>query len=203
MYSLLAWHKNFGRAMLTGKPTLHGSKVGGWLSLAVLDYIDSTPAEHGNGQTGRASDGFLAGGNDTIQTPVVKSNLLAGNTADAVGDDQGFWRHALDQVGQGFELKQDASGSVDVSCGDELVLLLLERLLDLVELRSTAHGPSDGGDLGAVGGEAIRECITKVAAAQNENVLAWFHQVDGNNVPTQSAGTVDDEGLRSWVGGLE
>lgn len=72
--------------------------------------------------------------------------------------------------------------------GDDLVLLLLQGLLDLGELRTSANRPVELGNRGAVGGKAVGEGITEVACAQDKRVLAGLDEVCGDNIPTQGPG---------------
>lgn len=190
-------------ASLTGNPSLHGSKVSSRLGLAIVDNVDGTAGEHGDVQTGRAANGLLAGGNNGVQTPLVKGNLLAGNTADTVGNDQGVGGDTLDDLAKALEVEENTCGGIDVSGGDDLVLLLLESLLNLVRLRAAADGTGQLGDVGTVGSQAVGETVTEVTSGQDESVLTRLDQVDGDHVPTQGARAVDDEWLRLGVGGLE
>ena len=187
-----------------GHPVLEGGEVGGGRRLASLVGLDGLAAEHGDGQAGRAADGLLARRHDTVQLPGVELDLLAGNAAHAVDDEQRLGRHALHQLGEVLELAQHARRGVDVGHGDHLVLLGLEGLLDLGQLRPATHGV--GGQLGHFGAvclEAVGEAVAEVAGAEDQHVLAGLDQVGGHNVPAQGAGARDDEGLRRGVGGLE
>jgi len=191
------------RCVLTRQPPLHRRKVGSGLRLAVLDHLDGAAAEHGDGLAGRAANGLLASRDDAVKTPFVKGKLLAGDTADAIDDDEGLRGHLLDGSGDALDVAQDTGGGVDVRHGEDLVLLLLEGLLDVRDLRPPANGPVELGDVGAVGAQAVGEAVAKVAGAQDKGILTGLDEVDGDEVPAEGARAVDDEGLRRGVGRLE
>ena len=109
----------------------------------------------------------------------------------------------MDELGQGLDLTEDTGGGVDVGDGDELVLLLFQGLLDGVELWAVANWRLELCHLAAVGLEAVGKAVGKVAGVQHQHVVAWLGQVGGDLVPAQGTATVDDEGLRGGVGGLE
>lgn len=185
------------------QPVLDGRKVRGRRRLAVLDGLDGTAAEEGNGQTGGDANGLLAGGDDTVQLPVVKSNLLAGDGAHAVNNDEGLRRDTVHELRQVAQLAQDAGRGVDVRDGQQLVVLGLEGGLDLGELGAAADGGLELGDVGAVDAEGVSEAVAKVAGAEDEGGVALLDQVGTDDVPTQGAGAGDDERLGGRVGGLE
>ena len=137
--------------LLTRDPTLHGSKVCGRLRLARVEDLNRTAAEHGNGQTGRASNGLLTSGDDTIQTPGVEGNLFGGDRADTIANDQSIGRDALDRLGEFLEREQDSGRGIDMRGSNELILLLLERLLDVGSGGNAADWAGELGDFGAVG----------------------------------------------------
>lgn len=188
---------------LTWRPVLHGSKVRRGRRLAVLEGLHGPAAEHGDGQAGRAADGLLAGGDHSIQIPAIKIDLLAGNTADAVDDDERVGRDLADQGRQVLQLAQHAGGGVDVGDGDGLVALLGQRLLDLGQLGPGAHGRLELGHVGAVHAQAVGKAVAEVAGPEHEDVLAGLDQVGSHEIPAQRARAGDDEGLGGGVGGLE
>jgi hypothetical protein len=79
--------------------------------------------------------------------------------------------------------------------GNHLVLLVLERLLDFVELRPVADGRLELCHLDAVCLEAVGERVGKVASVQDKHFVAGLDQVCGDLVPTEGAGAGDDNGL--------
>ena len=186
-----------------GQPVLHGGKVGSGGSLAVLEGLDRLSAEHGDGETGRAANSLLAGGDNTIELPLIESNLLAGDTAHTVNNDEGLRGDSVHEGGQLLQLAENTSRGVDVSDGDHLVLLLRQRLLDLGKLGALANGGLELRDVGAVDLEAVGKAIAKVAGTENQNVLTRLNQVGGNDIPAKSSGSRNNEGLRSGVLGLE
>lgn len=168
-----------------------------------MGNIDGTAAEEGNGQTGGSANGLLAGGNDAVQTPLVKGELLAGDAAHAVGNDERLGRDLLDRLDEALEVKQDAGRGVDVGGGDKLELLVRQRLFNVGGRGDAADGAVELGHLGAVLGQAVGEAVAKVAGAEDEDVLAGLDEVGGDEVPAEGAGAVDDEGLGVGVGGAD
>lgn len=186
-----------------GKPVLHRSKVRGGGSLAALEGLDSAAAEHGDGETGRAANGLLRGSDNTVKLPGIKVDLLAGNGADTIDNDEGIGRDPVDELGKVLELAKNTGGGIDVGDGKELVLLLRKGLLDLGELRAAAGLGRDLGNVGAVDLEAVGEAIAKVTGAENESILTRLDQVGGDKIPTKGAGAGQDERLSGRVRGLE
>ena len=189
--------------VLTGKPVLHRSKVRGRGSLAALEGLDGTTAEHGDGETSGAANGLLGGSDNTIELPGIKVDLLAGDGADTVNDDESLGGNPVDELGKVLELAEDTGGGINVGDGKELVLLLRKGLLDLGELRAATGLGRDLGDVGAVDLQAVGEAITKVTSAENERILTRLDEVGGNEIPTKGAGAGQDERLSGGVGGLE
>lgn len=186
--------------LLTRSPVLHVGKVGRGGDLAVVGDFHGTAAEEGDGKTGRGTDSLLARGDDTVQTPFVKGQLLAGDTADAVGNDEGVGGDLLDGLHEGLEVEENTGRGVDVGGGDELELLLGQGLFNLGRRGDAADGAVELGHLGAVLGQAVGEAVAKVAGAEHKHVLAGLDEVGGDEIPAQGAGAVDDEGLRVGVG---
>lgn len=87
--------------------------------------------------------------------------------------------------------------------GQDLVLLLLEGLLNLVQLRAVSNRCLELGCLDAVGLKAVCEAVGEVAGVQDEGLVAPLRQVDGNLVPAECTRTADHERLAVGVGGLE
>lgn len=189
--------------MHTGRPVLHRGKVRGRRGLPVLEPLHGPLAEHGDGQAGGAPDGLLAGRDHAIEVPLVKGELLAANTAHTIDDDERLRRHPADQRHKVLQLAQHAGRGVDVRDGQQLVLLLAQRLFDLGQLWARADGGLELRDLGTVGRQGVGEAVTEVARVQNQGVLAGLDEVGADEVPTEGAGTGDDEGLGGGVGGPE
>lgn len=162
--------------------------------------IDGAAAEEGDRETSRGTNGLLAGGNDTVQAPFVESEFLTRHTADTVGNDERVGRDLLDRLDERLEVKEDTGRGVDVGGGNQLVLLLGEGLLNLGSRRNAADGTVELGHLGAVGAEAVGEAVTKVAAAENEDILAGLDEVGGDEIPAEGTRTVDDVWLSLGVG---
>lgn len=136
--------------VLTRKPVLHRSKVRSRGGLAVLEGLDGAATEHGDRETGGAANGLLGGSNNTIELPGIKVNLLAGDGADTIDNDEGVGGNPVDELGKVLKLAEDTGGGIDVGDGKELVLLLGKGLLDLGELRAAAGLGRDLGDVGAI-----------------------------------------------------
>jgi hypothetical protein len=145
----------------------------------------------------------LRSGEDDIELPVVEANLLTADTAHAVDDEECVGAHLLHKLAQCFELTEHAGRGIDVCNRDDLVALLLQRLLNLVELRSVADGSLELSDLGAVCLKAVGERVGKVACVQDEDLITRLGQVRGDLVPAECAGAGDDKGLSGGVGCLE
>lgn len=188
---------------LTVRPVLHGSKVGGRGGLSALEGLHRPPAEHGDGQAGRAANGLLAGGDDAIQLPPVKVNLFARHAADTVDEDEGVGGDLVDKGREVLELAENTGRGIDVGDGDGLVLLLRQRLFDLGELGLGAGRRPELGHVGAVDPEAVGEAIAKVPGGEHQHILAGLDQVGGHNIPAEGSRARNDEGLRGRVGGLE
>ncbi len=187
-------------ALLTRSPVLHVGKVGCGGNLAVVGDIDGAAAEERDGQASGGTDGLLAGSDDTVQTPVVESEFLAGDTADTVGNDECVWRDLLDGLNEGLEVEQNTGRSVDMGGSDELELLLGEGLLNLGGRGDAADRTVELGHLGAVLGQAVGEAVAKVAGAEHEDILASLDQVGGDEIPAEGARAVDDVWLSIGVG---
>jgi hypothetical protein len=166
-------------------PVLHGGEVGRHGGLAVLEGGHGPLAEHGDGQTSGAADGLLACGDNAVELPLVKSDLLASDTAHAVDDEQGIRRDPVHKLGELLELAENTGRGVDVSHGDDLVLLLRQGLLDLGELRPATDGAGQLRDVGAVRLEAVGEASTEVASGKHQDVLIGLDEVCGDEVPAE------------------
>jgi hypothetical protein len=145
----------------------------------------------------------LRGCKDRVELPVVKADLLGANTADTVHNEQSVRADAVHEIAQCLELAEYAGRGIHVCDGNHLVLLVLERLLDLVELRPVTNWRLELCHLDAVRLEAVGEGIRKVAGVQDEDLIAGLDQVGGDLIPSEGAGAGDDNGLRGRVGGLE
>jgi hypothetical protein len=84
-----------------------------------------------------------------------------------------------------------------------LVLLLLQRLLDLIELRSVANWRLELCRLDAICLEAVRERVGEVTSVQNEDLIAGLYQVCCNLIPSECTRARNNDGLRGGVGGEE
>lgn len=86
---------------------------------------------------------------------------------------------------------------------DELVLLLLKRLLDLIELWTVANWGLQLRGLDAVGLKAVGEAVSEVAGVKDKDLIAGLGEVGCHLVPAEGAAAGDDKGLRGRIGGLE
>ncbi|KAI6768724.1 hypothetical protein HG531_010913 [Fusarium graminearum] len=144
---------------LTGSPVLHGSKVGGDRSLAVLKSgSNSSATEERDGETSRNANGLLTSSNNTIQTPLVECDLLTSNTANTIDNDKSLRRDSLHSSG--------------------------ECLLDFGKLRSATNLTVELGDVGTVGAQAVGKAIAKVSSAKNKGVLASLNEVGSDDIPS-------------------
>ncbi|KAH0389061.1 PLP-dependent transferase, partial [Aureobasidium melanogenum] len=187
----------------TGHPVLPRAKVGGGRDLAALERLDGTARSHDDAQTSWASNGLLRGSNDTINSPVVKLNLLTADTADTIDNDHCVGADLVDELAEGLDLTENAGRGVDMGDGDELVFLLLQGLLDLVQLGSLSNGSLELGSLDAVCLETIGEAVGKVASVQDQDIITRLSKVGSNLIPSKSTRTGDDKGLRCGILGLE
>lgn len=177
------YRKGGGGGKLTREPVLEGGEVGRGGRLAGLEDLDGAAGVHGDGEAGGAAEALLRAGQDDVELPVVEEDFFGADAADAVDDEEGLRRDALDELGEALEVAEDAGGCVDVGDGHELVFLLLEGLFDLRQLRAAADGRLDLGDVRAVGLEAVGEGVGEVAGVQDEGVVAGFGEVGGDEVP--------------------
>ena len=109
----------------------------------------------------------------------------------------------MDQLAEGLDLGEHAGARVGVGDGDELVVLLLQSLLDLVQLRSVANGSLELCCLDAICLEAVCERVGKVTSVQDKDVIAGLCEVGGDLVPAEGAGAGENEGLRGRISRLE
>lgn len=185
------------------EPIPHGSEVGSWWVLAGLESLNGAAREHGDGETSWNSDTLLGGGDNSIKLPVIEENLLRADGADTINNEECLWRDALDQLTESLELREDTSGCVDVGDGNDLVLLLLERLLNLWQLWAGANWCLELGDICAVDAEAVCKGVTKVTSVKDEGVVSWLAEVGGDKIPAEGSRAGDNEWLRVFCGGLE
>ena len=87
--------------------------------------------------------------------------------------------------------------------GNHGKLLLRQCLFDPLQLRPSADGRLQLGDIGTVKSQAVCEAVAKVSRVQEEDVLALLDQVRRDQIPTKSARSRDDKRLRAGVGRLE
>jgi len=168
-----------------------------------LERLDGATGSHDNAQTSWASNGLLRGSNDTVDSPLVELDLLAANTADTIDNDQRFGADLVDKLAKSLDLTENTSRCVDVGDGQELVLLLLEGLLDLVQLRAVANGCLELSGLDTICLETIGEAVGKVSSVEDEDIVSRLGQVGSNLIPSEGTRARDDEGLRGGVLGLE
>lgn len=71
------------------QPVLPADVVASRGSAAGLEALDGALAGHEDAETGGHADGFLGGGQDDVDAPVVELDVLAADGADAVDDDKG------------------------------------------------------------------------------------------------------------------
>ena len=109
----------------------------------------------------------------------------------------------MDQLAQCLDFAEDTRRRVDMSDGNDLVGLLLERLLNLVELWAVANRGLELGGLDAIRLEAVGEGVGKVARVQDKDVVAGLDQVGSDLVPSEGAGAGDDKGLGGGIGSLK
>jgi hypothetical protein len=109
----------------------------------------------------------------------------------------------MDQFGYGFDVAQDSGRRIHVRNSDDFVLVLLQRFLHLILLRSVANRSLQLGSIGAVGLEAIGKRIGKVSRVEDQNVVSGLCQVRCHLIPAQCPGSGNDEWLRCGIGGDE
>lgn len=185
------------------EPVLHGSEIRSWWVLAGLESVNGAAREHGDGETSWNSDALLGGGDNSVKLPVIEENLLRANGADTINYQKSLWRDALDQLAESLELREDTGGCVDVGDGNDLVLLLLERLLNLWELWAGANWCLELGDVCAVDAEAVCEGVAEITSVKDEDVVSWLGEVGGDKIPAEGSRARDDEWLGVFRGGLE
>lgn len=168
---------------LTREPVLERSEVGRRWGLAGLEGLDGAAGVHGDGQAGGATKTLLRAGQDDVELPVVEEDFLGADTADAIDDEEGLRGDALNELRQALEVAEDTSRGIHVRDGDELVFLLLERLLDLWELWTAADGRLELCHVRAVGLEAVGKGVGEVPGVQDEGVVAGLGEVGGYEVP--------------------
>jgi hypothetical protein len=86
---------------------------------------------------------------------------------------------------------------------NHLVLLILQRLLDLIKLRPVADWCLELCCLDSVCLEAVCKRVGKVASVENKHLITRLNQVGRDLIPAERAGAGDDNGLRCRVGSLE
>lgn len=109
----------------------------------------------------------------------------------------------MDELRELLQLAEHTGRGVDVSDSKELVVLRGQGLLDLVKLGSGAGSGLDLSNDRSIGGQAVGEAVAEVAGLKNEDIVTGLDEVSGNEIPSESTGTGDDEGLRGRVGSLE
>lgn len=168
-----------------------------------MGNLDGARAEEGQRKASRSTNGLLASSDETVQAPFVKGELLGGDGAHAVANDESLGGHALDNLSQALEIKQHTGRGVDVCGGNDLVLLLGQGLFNFVKGRTAADGTGELGHVGAVLLKAVCKTVTKVASCQNKGIFASLDQIGGDEIPAKRAGAVDDVGLGVGVGGFD
>lgn len=168
-----------------------------------MSNLDGTAAEEGDGETSRGTDSLLASSDETIKFPVVKGELLYGDTAHTVGNDERLGRDLLDDVRETLEVKDNTGRGINVGGSNQLVLLLGQSLLNLFERRTATNGTIELGDVGAILGQAVGETVTEETGAEDQDILTSLDKVGSNNVPAKSTGSVDDVWLSVGVGRLD
>lgn len=158
---------------------------------------------HKYAQASRAPNALLRGREHDIQLPVVEANLLRSDTAHAINHDQRLRADLVHELAQCLDLAQHTRRRVDVCDSNDLVLLLLERLLHGIELWSVADRSLQLRGLRTVGLQGVSEGVGKVARVEDQRFLAWLDQVRGHLIPAEGAGARHDEWLRGWVCSLE
>jgi hypothetical protein len=171
----------------TREPILERGEVGRRRRLAGLEDLDGAAGVHGDGEAGGACQALLRAGEDGVEFPLVEEDFLAPDAADAIDDQEGFRGDALDQLGQALQVAEHARRGIHVRDGHELVLLLLQRLLDLGQLGTAPDGRFELRNVRAVGLEAVGEGAAEVAGVKDESVVAGLGEVGGDEVPAESA----------------
>lgn len=92
-----------------GDPVGHGGVVGSRRGGTGAETVDGARGAHDDAETGRAADGLLAGSHDDIKVPLVKSNLLATDTAHTVHDDESLGAHAAHELRHTLDVAEDTS----------------------------------------------------------------------------------------------
>lgn len=118
--------------MFTWKPVGEGSKVGAWGNLSLLKGSDSSSRQVNDAETSWNTNCLLGSSQDTVKTPLIESNLLTSNRANAIDNDQSLWRNLTHNLRDGLNVVEDASAGIGVGNGDGLVFLLLQCLFDLL-----------------------------------------------------------------------
>lgn len=186
-----------------GKPVGHGSVVAARPSGAVLEAIHRAARAHHDTETGWAANGLLAGGEDDIQTPFVKGDFLASNTAHAVDDDEGVGAHTVNEFGHGLDVAENTGGGVNMCDGDDLVVCEFQSLLNVLERRALANWSLQLCSFSTVGFKTGGKGVGEVSAMKDEGFLAGLDEVGGNEIPAEGAGTCENERLGGGRGALE
>ena len=121
------------------QPVLPASEVRRGPGFPVLEGLDCASRCHYDAETCWAANTLLRGSEDNVKFPVVECDLFRADTANAIHDDQGLRADSVNQFTQRLDLAQHSGRRVHVCHGDELIFLLLERLLYFVELGSVAN----------------------------------------------------------------
>lgn len=187
----------------TWKPVLKASKVGARRCFSVLKHLDGTAGTHHDGQTCGASDAFLTGRQDNVQSPVVEVDIFGADTAHSIYHHERLGADFVDHFRQGLDFTQHARRGIHVRDGDDLVLLFLQGLLHLVELGPVADGCFQLCGFDTVRLEAVGEGVGKVTCVQDKDLVTMLGEIGGYHVPTEGAAAIDDEGLSIGSGGLE
>jgi hypothetical protein len=138
-----------------------------------------------------------------VELPVVEAYLFGSDAADAIDNNQCLWADLVDELAKCLDLAEHTGAGVYMCDGQDLVLLLLQRSLDLVQLGAFANRGLELRRLHTICLEAVGERICKVPSVQHEHFVAGLGKVCGNLVPPQCTGTGNNEGLGGGVGGLE
>lgn len=168
---------------LTWEPVLERGEVRRRRRLAGLEDLDGAAGVHGDRQASWGTEALLRARQDSIELPLVKAEILSSNTAHAIDDEERLRADALDELRQALKVGKHTRRGIHVRDRHELILLLLERLLDLRQLRAAADRGLDLRDVRAVGLEAVGEGVGEVPGVQHQGVVAGFGEVGGYEVP--------------------
>lgn len=151
--------------------------------------------EHKSGWTAQA---LLGGGDDDVNAPFAHADLLRGDGAYAVEDQDGLGRNSADDLAESLCVGENTGGGVYMCERDCLVLFLLELCLDVCEGGLVADGRLELCDLGTVDFETLSERVAKVAGIEDEDVLSGLDDVGGHVIPAERARACRDDWLCFW-----